>query len=226
MTIETLTITQPHALLTLRAAELRDIFNAVLAHKAVLDPDDENADEQYAQVHLEVRGDRLRLACSDKYTMGICQRPLSSVHEGFSCSYALAGVAVRAAVLELNGPLAHLLIQKDSVSFTGTGWTNVIPATKSHLPWRSALARLSPTGVPMDDLLVRPEHLARFRAAQPLHPDSPILFQLRGEGQALIGTLGDDFLGLVMPVRKAKYQASGQVPESPLDPWFDLVDED
>jgi hypothetical protein len=85
---------------------------------------------------------------------------------------------------------------------------------------------LTPDPVPMGEFLMNPKFMARLAAAQPLHPEAPFMFHMRGEDRVMFATLGDDFVALLTLGRTSAWMRSGQVPESPLDPWFDLIDED
>lgn len=215
----TTVLTRPSALLHTSSDHLRHLFGAVLAHAAVDDPDDPPM-QCLTQVHIEVRDGNLRLVCSDRYTMGLVRQPMTSTSDDFATSFAVPVEDVRSALESVDGASTGLIVEENTLLVA----SKEIPGVKSELPWRRALDKvLVPHPTPTGHIALNPEFLARLQAAKPLSPGTPMLVRMSGEHGSIIATLGETFLGLVMPIRDVADRLSA---ECPLDVWFDLIDEE
>lgn len=222
----TTVLTRPSALLHTSSDRLRNLFRAVLSHAAVDDPDDPPA-PTLTKVHVELRGGDLRLVCSDRYTMGIVRESMTSTLDGFTDSFAVPAEDVRSALDSVDGERAALIVEENTLRIASGGTSEEIPGIPSTLTWRDLLARtLTPCPTPTGRIAFNPTLLSRLQAAKPLAPGTPMLFQMRGEGGAIVATLGEVFLGLVQPINMSSAARQGDIPERPLDVWFDLIDEE
>lgn len=222
----TTVLTRPSALLHTSSDRLRNLFRAVLSHAAVDDPDDPPA-PTLTKVHVELRGGDLRLVCTDRYTMGIVRESMTSTSDGFAASFAVPAEDVRSALELVDGERAALIVEENTLRITSDETSEEIPGVSSKLGWRQLLAKtLTPRPTPTGRIAFNPTLLARFQAAQPLAPEKPVLIHMRGEHGAIVATLGTIFVGLVQPINMSSAARQGDIPERPLDVWFDLIDEE
>ncbi|MEV4181656.1 hypothetical protein AB0J28_09435 [Streptosporangium canum] len=219
--MSTITITKPSALLHMAGLDLKALFGAVLAHAS----DDEDDLPDLTKVHVEVREGELRLACTDRYTLAVVRRSLSSTTDGFTCQYALPLGEIKALLKDIGDSGVHLTFEENQVRATFREETSVISGCVSGVPWRMALNRmLEPADTPTGRIAINPRFLARLESAMPLSPAEPMRLQMCGEHKAVIATLGTSFLALIMPVR-TRSVGDEQPEDRPLDGWFDLLDE-
>ncbi|MFI6889931.1 hypothetical protein [Streptosporangium canum] len=217
----TITITHSCALLHTTGRDLKALFEAVLAHAS----QDDNDLPTLRQVHIEVHDGDLRLVCSDRFTMGIARQPLTSATENFACTFAVSAWQIRALVEAVDGSASVTVsIEDNRLLVTTDDKMHHLPGEESVLPWRMVLGRyLNPAPAPTGRFLMNPAFLARLAPARALQEDGVLQMQMHGEHQAVIATLGERFLALVMPMRdNGRIKA---LPSRPLDGWFDLIDE-
>ncbi|MFI6513637.1 hypothetical protein ACIBCT_39040 [Streptosporangium sp. NPDC050855] len=219
----TLTITRPCALLHITGDEITSLLDAVLAH-ASQDGDDL---AMLRQLHIEVCEGDLRLVCSDRFTMAIARVPLTSTTEDFACTFAVSAWRIRELIRAFEGSDGvTVAIEERRLVVTNDDKSYSIPGEKSELPWRKALGRfLTPAAAPTGRILVNPALLARVGPARALHPDAPLQMQMHGEHGAMVATLGEHFLVIVMPIQNNGRLNKQALPDRPLDTWFDLLDE-
>lgn len=226
--MNTAVITGSAALLHASGEHINNLFNAVLAHTAQPDPDDPDdyVIPSLAQVHIEVRAGELRLACTDRYTMGVVRQPMTVTSHGFTASFAVAADDVALALPRTDETDVTLVVEEDGLRIAGSEGPAEVPGVPSEPPWRATLEKiLDPRPTPTGIIAINPGLLARFQDAKPLAPDAAMLFQLGGEESVVIATLDTCFLGIVAPVSRVAATRSGLIPDAPLDDWFDLIDE-
>ncbi|MFI6513326.1 hypothetical protein ACIBCT_37470 [Streptosporangium sp. NPDC050855] len=219
----TITITRPCALLHTTGRDLKALFDVVLAHASC----DEDDLPELDQLHIEVCDGDLRLVCTDRHTMAIVRQPLESTTEGFTCAFAVSCWHIRHLVKALSDKdTVTVAIEANRLLVTIGDELHTIPGEESHLPWRKALARhLAPTSTPTGRLLINPALLARLAPARALYEDVPLQVQMHGERGAVIATLADRVLVLVMPMHNNGRLSERALPSRPFDGWFDLLDE-
>ncbi|WP_214415634.1 hypothetical protein [Sphaerisporangium fuscum] len=223
--MSTAVVTCPAALLHASGSHIKNLFRAVTAHAAEIDPDD-YVIPALTQIHIEVSGGEIRLICSDRFSMGIVRTPASSVFDDFATSFAVLAEDVECALESLGDEQASLIVGENTLRISTSTGNHRFPGVRSDMPWRMVLGKvLAPQSTPTGNIALNPDQLARFQAVKPLEPEQPMLFRLSGEHGAVVATLGTTFLGLVMPVRLNAEHRPATAPERPLDAWFDIIDE-
>ncbi|GAA4221463.1 hypothetical protein FHR32_005098 [Streptosporangium album] len=220
--MSTITITKPSALLHITGRDLKALFGSVLPHTS----DDPDGLPALQEVHVEIHDGDLRLVCTDRFTMAVVRRPMTSTTEAFSCRFALPVRDIRDLIEHLDDvAIASLAFEENRLFVTTEDSAHNIPGSASVLGWRDLLNRvLKPSGTPVGRILIDPTFLARLEPAKRLNEDAPLVIQMQGEHGAVVATLGASFLALVMPMT-SRSMREDLLPSRPLDGWFDLLDE-
>ncbi|TMR91274.1 hypothetical protein [Nonomuraea basaltis] len=225
----TTVIAQSAGVLHTSAWTLRNLFGAIAPHLAVDDEDDPEV-PAFTRLHVEIRDGELRLYGTDRYTFAVVRHPLTTTTAEYRTQFSIDGDDIRRLgdTLPQYGQVT-LLIDDHRLYISGADFVHNIPGSPQYplsADWRALFGRhLHPADQPTGRIVINPVYLARLEAAQDLQQGTPMMMHLRGPHKAVIVTFGDTFIALIMPIR-VNSPKNGEGETHPLDPWFDLLDED
>ncbi|OBK04670.1 hypothetical protein A5746_10240 [Mycolicibacterium conceptionense] len=156
-------------------------------------------------VHLEARNGELIAVATDRFVLGVSKAPLDEAGESFEVALPLRQVK---SIVQLAGACKQAFSQtalkvedkKLSVAFS-SGETLVLPVELESGPHRGWMQLLSAAAdeSPSKVMAVNPQLLAKF--ARVGGASTRLRLGFFGPSKPIRVSIGDDFVGLIMPVR-------------------------
>ncbi|TMR88148.1 hypothetical protein [Nonomuraea basaltis] len=221
----TITVTGPAALLHTSGARFKALAGSVLPF--VAEREDATSPAPVTHLHIEAVNNELLLIGTDRKSLAIVRQSLTATSAKFAVRVSVPADTIGARLDTIDDKTRVSLAIEPRKITLAYGRTEVhIPARPSELPWRSAITdHLTDDDVLTDRLMIDPFHLAKLGPAKALaKPRKPMNIHLRGTNGPIIATEGRAFLALIMP-RAIPGHPGETLPEQPLGPWLDLINE-